>query len=123
MGLTVVNGFLQLVEWTADAEKACKRKRSNSCPGSLWADDACPRSPASVWSDASPSVLETLQDLHLGGGHNVDPAVLIARAMQPAATEDSTAAPDDVELGSAELPSVGSVGHRLGLCKPCVFMH
>merc|ERR1719420_1588268 len=27
------------------------------------------------------------------------------------------------ELGSAEMPTVGSMGHRRGFCKPCAFVH
>merc|ERR1711879_55240 len=26
-------------------------------------------------------------------------------------------------LGSAELPSIGSVGHSTGTCRPCIFVH
>jgi hypothetical protein len=29
----------------------------------------------------------------------------------------------DPELGSKELPTVGSAGHRFGTCKPCAFFH
>jgi hypothetical protein len=29
----------------------------------------------------------------------------------------------DPELGSEELPTVGSAGHRFGTCKPCAFFH
>jgi len=27
------------------------------------------------------------------------------------------------ELGSAEMPTIGSMGHRCGRCKPCAFVH
>lgn len=33
------------------------------------------------------------------------------------------ALPPEPELGSADLPTVGSRGHRLGNCKPCAFLH
>lgn len=122
--LTVSNGFLQLVEGDVVREGLSTTQRSSSCPGSLWCEETCPQSPGSVWSTASPSVMESFPDFDLGGGDHIAGAIaLIARALQPAATEDSTAAPDDGELGSAEFPSVGSVGHKLGLCKPCVFLH
>merc|ERR1711879_1062041 len=29
----------------------------------------------------------------------------------------------ELELGSSELPTVGSVGHRWETCKPCAFFH
>jgi hypothetical protein len=30
---------------------------------------------------------------------------------------------EEPELGSAELPTVGSAGHFVGSCKPCAFYH
>jgi len=29
----------------------------------------------------------------------------------------------ETEVGSAELPTIGSLGHQLGTCKPCAFFH
>merc|ERR1719310_2474585 len=42
------------------------------------------------------------------------PAVKVLRL------EDTLVEP---ELGSAEMPTIGSMGHRLGRCKPCAFVH
>lgn len=36
---------------------------------------------------------------------------------------EDTVSEDQPDAGSAELPSVGSVNHSIGRCKPCVFFH
>lgn len=35
----------------------------------------------------------------------------------------ASALPPEPEIGSPELPTMGSRGHRLGTCKPCAFLH
>jgi hypothetical protein len=56
------------------------------------------------------------------------PPPLLAPGEQPmivrlAETMGVPAMPAMPALGSPELPTVGSMGHRFGTCKPCAFMH
>jgi len=66
-----------------------------------------------VWAECRASIAKQ----HAFTPQNNRAAVTLAR---PEAQWESQ---QELELGSPELPTVGSAGHRLGRCKPCAFVH
>eukprot|EP00931_Biecheleriopsis_adriatica_P066951 TRINITY_DN4116_c0_g1_i1.p1 TRINITY_DN4116_c0_g1~~TRINITY_DN4116_c0_g1_i1.p1 ORF type:complete len:303 (+),score=55.89 TRINITY_DN4116_c0_g1_i1:35-943(+) len=89
----------------------------------FWSDSQAPVLPAPPTE--KPQVLEHAMQVqeqfrqpHLSSQVTPSPEALYTR--QPLCLEQTLHAP---ELGTGELPSKGSAGHRRAFCKPCAFYH
>jgi len=104
-GLVVRNTFLDVEEEQLDF---VPRRQTRSAPCS-------PQSRAEGLEEDTDAVSFIGADVIPGGPPDSDLAAVPGE-------ERPDAAPAAPQLGSAELPTIGSQGHHLALCKPCAFV-
>jgi len=92
--------------------------------GSTSASTALPATslPRSAWAHKLGQVSSSPPPALPGAGGN-NTFLLQLSEVLPQSAQPLCQAPALPELGSPEFPSLGSVGHNVGACNPCVFFH